>query len=624
MPGAVRNVYPDLPAVGSCQGGMVPLIQEAVQGVKAASDIVDVVGGYLSLRQTGKVYKALCPFHDDSRPSLDIDPERQRFRCWSCGQYGDVISFVQQIERLDFAEAMDLLGRRAGITWRETDDSLQSAQRARMLEQTDWAQKHFQEALWDRHTGQAARDYLEERGLEEETLRIFGVGWAPPGGDWLLRKSEREGKDRGELEALGILACHENRYYDRFRERVIFPIRNARGQTVGFGGRVLPGTPTAERAPKYYNSADSALFTKSEQLFGLDLAREDARKRGYLAVVEGYTDVLMAHQHGIGAVVATMGTALNHRHLAQLKRHTSEVVLVFDADAGGDVGVERALSLFAQHEMELRVARLPDGLDPCDWLLNEGAGPLNQSLTDSKDALAVAMERWFPKGVEERVGAAQQALDRVLGLMGESVPHGGGSATAIKRNLLVGRLARRLGLREETIWKRQEELAKTPRGRDPRAVAGPERQIEPVLSEAGMPMLEKELLAVLFSHPEWVEETAALVDPRSLTHPIARGLYENLLGLVRSGSPVTMDALRPSLSPQAHALVLRLADMGQSNSEPRTWWDSLIAGLANRLSGEQGKLMREELGRLSLVGDHDAALEMLRKVQELSRKVARP
>lgn len=599
------------------------MIQDAVQRVKEANDIVDVVGGYLTLRQTGRVFKCLCPFHDDRRPSFDVDPERQRYRCWACGEYGDVISFIQRIERLEFAEAMDLLARRAGINWRDNEDSFQSAQRARMLEVSAWAQKQFQEALWDRQTGKAARDYLEDRGLEETTLQTFGVGWAPAGGDWLLRKAEREGLDLDLLESLGILANHDGRTYDRFRERVMFPIRNPRGQTVGFGGRVLPGTPTAERAPKYYNSIDSALFTKSEQLFGLDLAREEGKRSGFLAVMEGYTDVLMAHQQGIHGVVATMGTALNHRHLAQLRRHTSEVVLVFDADAGGDSGVERALSLFAQQEMELRVARLPAGLDPCDWLLNEGPEPLQNALKEAKDALTVALDKWFPPGIEEKVGASQTGLDRVLALLGD----GGspGSPGQVKRELLIGRLARRLGLREETLWNRKKELEKAPRGtdrRDSRQQAAPAREMK--VDEGAFPLVERELLAALVSNPNWVAEAAERIEPSRFTHPVAKGVYESLLGLLRSGQAVTIDALRPTLSHQVHAMIMRLCDMGQSNPEPRIWFEGLLDGMSQRETRAKRAHVKEELGRLAHAGDHEAALEVLRRLQQTAQGAMRP
>src|SRR5262249_36258796 len=204
----------------------------------------------------------------------------------------------------------------------------------------------------------------------------FGVGYAPLAGDWLVKQATAAGVSLDHLEKAGLIArrTHDSGFYDRFRDRVLFPIRDSLGRPVGFGGRILPNSPLASRGPKYYNSPDTPLFSKSEQLFGLDLARTHASKEGFLAVVEGYTDVLMARQPGIGNVVATMGTALNARHVYNLRRFAPRVVLVFDADAGGDVGVDRALEIFASQEVDLAIATLPEGLDPCDLLIQDG-GP---------------------------------------------------------------------------------------------------------------------------------------------------------------------------------------------------------------------------------------------------------
>jgi DNA primase len=317
-----------------------------------------------------------------------------------------------------------------------------------------------------------------------------------------------------------------------------------------------------------------------------------------------------------------MGTALNHRHLSQLRRHTSQVVLVFDADAGGDGGVERALSLFAQQEMELRVARLPQGLDPCDWLLNEGPAPLYKALEEARDALTVAMDKWFPPGIEDRVGMSQAGLDRVLGLLGD----GGtaGSAASVKRELLVGRLARRLGLREETLWQRKQELAKAPRVPDRREARAATASGEPPIDEASMPLIEREMLAALVSHPEWVEEAASSVEPACFTHPVAKGLYEALLGLLRTGQTPGPEGLRPTLSHQMYAMVLRLGDMGQSNPEPREWFEGLVDGMTRRNSRVKSAIVREELGRLAHAGDHEAALEVLRRLQESARGALKP
>src|SRR5439155_10670177 len=204
-----------------------------------------------------------------------------------------------------------------------------------------------------------------------------GLGYAPATGDWLAQRAVPAGLSMDLLEKLGLVARRQegNGYYDRFRDRIIVPIRNARSQAVGFGGRILPSSPFANRAPKYYNSCDTPLFVKSEQLYGLDQARSAATQTGYLAVVEGYTDVLMAHQLGVGQVVATMGTALNGRHVQQLRRFVPRVVLVFDADAGGSTGVDRGLQIFISQNVDLAIATLPQGLDPWDLLVERGPEP---------------------------------------------------------------------------------------------------------------------------------------------------------------------------------------------------------------------------------------------------------
>src|SRR5438094_272284 len=229
-----------------------------------------------------------------------------------------------------------------------------------MLEIAKWAAEQYHRCLLDSPLAEAAGLYRGERKLTGEPVRRFAVGYAPAAGDWLVQRGGSDGIALEILEKVGLVARRQegSGYYDRFRDRIIFPIRNTRGQEVGFGGRILPTSPFADRAPKYYNSCDTPLFAKSEQLYGLDQARSGATTAGHLAVVEGYTDVLMAHQLGVSQVVATMGTALNARHVQQLRRFVPRVVLVFDADAGGSTGVDRALQIFISQNVDLAIATL--------------------------------------------------------------------------------------------------------------------------------------------------------------------------------------------------------------------------------------------------------------------------
>ncbi|MCY2940490.1 MAG: DNA primase, partial [Planctomycetota bacterium] len=366
------------------------LDNDRVKMVKEASDIVDVVGSYISLRPAGQqTFKGLCPFHDDHRPSFDVDPKRGRYRCWSCGKYGDVITFVQEYEKVEFAEALEILAKRAGINLEKKENLVQNRLRGSMLDSVRWASDQYHQCLQESPLAAEARSYLSSRGLEDEIIRQFGLGFAPRRGDWLLELAHNDGMDVGMLEQVGLIGRKTDKpgLYDRFRDRIMFPIRNVLGNTVGFGGRIMPSSPFVDKAPKYYNSSDSPLFSKSEQLYGIDQARNSIGKVGYLAVVEGYTDVMMAHQMGVGNIVATMGTAINARHLRQLRRWTSKVVLVFDADAGGEQGVDRALELFVTNDMDLAIATLPEGLDPCDMLLNDGPEAFQEVLKSAVDAL---------------------------------------------------------------------------------------------------------------------------------------------------------------------------------------------------------------------------------------------
>jgi DNA primase len=598
------------------------LTVDRVKQVKEANDIVDVVGAYVPLRQAGPTYKGLCPFHDDHRPSFDVDPRRQRYRCWSCGKYGDVLSFVQEHEHVSFPEALELLARRAGITLDKNGASSRNEGRARLLDAVRWAAQQYHECLLDDPLADEARRYLGERGLKGETVRRWGLGYAPLSGDWLVRKAEAGGVSPEALEAAALIARRQNGpgYYDRFRDRVQFPIRDPQGRTVGFGGRILPKSPLLPRAPKYYNSEGTPLFSKSETLYGIDLARHAAAKAGFLAVVEGYTDVLMAHQLGVAHVVATMGTALNARHIQKLRHFTPRVVLVFDADAGGDAGVDRALEIFAGNEIDLAVAALPDGLDPCDLLLAQGADAFRAVLAGAADALEFKLNRVLAGGADLTVEGRRRAVDAVLGVVALAPPLPG-QAGAVKAQLMVNRIAHRLTLKEETVWARLEELRRQKSGRaartsplSPGGRGAGARGEEAAERKAPARPEERQLLELLLADPGLVPTAAASVGPEEVEHPGLRRLLEGLYALHAAGEPPTLDRLRPRLDHAAlaeHALILQ--DVGRHTPDRGVYLEKLLRFFRERRT----RPVKEELqNQLSAARDHAAALELLRRLTD--------
>jgi DNA primase len=592
------------------------LADDRVKQVKEANDIVKVIEGYIALRPAGSKFKGLCPFHDDNRPSFDVDPQWQNYRCWACGKYGDVITFVQEFERVSFVEALELLARRAGITLEKNGNSQHNQGRAAMLDVIRWAAQQFHQCLLDSPLAEEARRYVGSRGLSGETVRRYGLGYAPRSGEWLVQQAEAGGIALELLEKVGLIAPRSERagYYDRFRDRVQFPIRDARGQAVGFGGRILPSSPYASRGPKYYNSPDTPLFCKSEQLYGIDQARGAAAKVGYLAVVEGYTDVLMAHQMGIGQVVATMGTALNNRHVQKIKSFAPRVVLVFDADAGGLTGVDRALEIFAGQDVDLAVAALPAGLDPCDLLIQQGAEAFRRVLEQAVDALDFKLEQMLnrgPLGVEE----TRRAVDAILGIIALA-PALPGQAGAVKAQLMVSRIARRLVLKEETVWARLKELRAAKQGRPEaerpaEAGAGGSGSAAPRVARAAPE--ERQLLEVLLAEPELVATAAAGLRPEEIAHPGLRRLLEGLYALHAAGEPPTLDQLRPRLDNVRLAVkALELQEVGRSNPDRPACLRNLLALFQER----RRKRAKQELqNQLQAVSDPAAALELLRQLQ---------
>lgn len=628
--------------------------------VKEASDIVAVLSGYLNLTPAGALYKGICPFHNDTRPSLTVDPKWQNFRCWACGKHGDVLTFVQEFEKIDFREALHLLARRAGIT---LDGQDSSPNRVQLYEAVRWAAERYHQCLLDDVLAESARRYLGQRGLTGATVRGYTLGYAPAAGDWLLTQaSKAAGITLQTLEEVGLIARRGGNavgggsdYYDRFRDRIIFPIRDARGQVVGFGGRVLPGTAAAQRGPKYYNSADTPLFCKSELLYGLDRAREAAAEVGYLALVEGYTDVLMAHQCGVMPVVATMGTALNGKHVQQLRRFTRRVVLVFDADAGGATGVQRALEILLSHDIDLAIATLPEGMDPCDLIVREGAEAFRRVLSTAVDAFAYQLQRLTQDQRNQGIASRQRVIDSILSLVAANPAATRSDQQRIKEELILAQLASTMDLPHSVVRDRLAQLrAATAASQLAVASTGPatattdatrpgQRETDQPQSDQSeldrresdqrssrfaanyqgrrAPNHERELLELLLAHPSFLPQALGLITPEELTHPVGRRMYQMLCDLQARGEPADVDGLRLSgCEPALVRKALALQEVGRHNNDPADWLNRIAAAFAR----ERAKRVQLEVKKNLHTADHASAVELLKRIQQQVGRIAGP
>jgi DNA primase len=414
--------------------------------VLEAVDIVEVIGERVSLSRRGKEYVGLCPFHDDHRPSLSVSPSKQIFKCWSCGAGGDAIKFVQLYERVEFREALATLARRAGIDVRMPGaDPQASAVRERIRKALNWARSHFQRNLRG-PAGAAARAYARGRGLSEQTVTRFGLGLAKDSWDDLLRAAGRAGIAPNTAQQAGLVTTNETgKTYDRFRNRLIFPICDALGRVVAFGGRTL-----GDDDAKYLNSPETALFSKSRVLYGLDQARRAIEAQSEAIIVEGYTDAILLHQHGFENVVATLGTALTEAHVKLLRPFAGSLVLCFDSDKAGMQAADRAVATALRGRIDVRVLIMGTGQDPADCVTNEGATGFESVLHSAVDALEFKWSQTVA-GLEESDSRGRRiALEEFIQFVAGASLAGG--LDPLAEGLLVGRLSELLSLPPRSIY----------------------------------------------------------------------------------------------------------------------------------------------------------------------------
>jgi DNA primase len=416
---------------------------DSKERVRQAADVLQVVGARVDLQRKGvDSYFGNCPFHDERTPSFHVRPSTDTYYCFGCGQKGDVFSFLMETEGMSFPEALESLADRFGVELERVEEDPDAARRRdrerRLLALLDRAATWYGRYLWDSAEATAAREYLAGRGLSEETLKIFRVGYAPSAWDRVLTGSLQAGYTEEEIVAAGLAQQARGgtgRVFDRFRGRIVFPLADERGRVRGFGARAMGN----DDGPKYLNSSENEVFHKGRQLFALDLARRAAAASGSVVLAEGYTDVLALHQAGVGNAAGLMGTALTEDHVGLLARVAPVLVLALDADGAGQGAMLKAAEVARSRKLELRVVALPEGSDPADLLASEGAEALRSRADRSVPFVVFRVERIL---AEADVGSAEgrdRALEELRPVIRPLAP-------SVQREELIQRIASHLEL----------------------------------------------------------------------------------------------------------------------------------------------------------------------------------
>ena len=478
----------------------------SVAEIKSRLPVVEIVGETVQLKRAGSTWKGLCPFHTEKTPSFTVSPERESWHCFGCGEHGDIFTFVMKRDGVDFREALSRLADRAGV---ETSPraAREDRRRKRLREALEAAIAWYREVLRQARQAEPARRYLADRGLSEETIDRFGIGFAPDSWDALVKRLAAKGFSSEEMIAAGLAsASSRGRPVDRFRRRIMIPIRDAAGRPVGLGGRVLPDG----EGPKYLNSPATPLFDKSRTLYGLDLARSAIRKEGLAVIVEGYTDVMAAHQAGFTNVVASLGTALTGGQVELATRYADTVALAYDVDLAGEAATQRGLleELGPSRSVtRVRVVRIPAGKDP-DELIRTDPEAWRAAIAAAKPVVEYFMDRVAAEVDLGTVTGRREMAGRVLAILQRL-------GDPLEQDLYVQQLSRVVQVDERVL----RDALKRPRVRRQPTAAAAVGPGEPLLDP-----LETEALALLVRHPGLTAGLTA--DPLPFGRPEAAALAE--------------------------------------------------------------------------------------------------
>ena len=415
--------------------------KESRDRVRDALDFLELVSARTELRRAGPArYEGLCPFHDERTPSFGIDPAQKVYYCFGCQAAGDVFTFVQETEGVDFKGALELLADRYGVELvREREDPQAEERRRRkerLHELLSRTAVYYERYLWESSEARHAREYLAGRGLGEEILREFRVGYAPSAWDRVLLASRRAKFSNHEIYDAGLAqrSQQNGQLYDRFRSRIMFPLADVRGRVLGFGARAM----REDQRPKYLNTSDNDVYHKGQHLYGADLARAHATKAGEVILCEGYTDTIALHQAGFHNAVGLMGTALTAEQVGELARMAQTVLLALDADSAGQEAMLRASSLAAKRKLELRVVPLPEGTDPADLIQRDGAQAMHDAVARSVPFVRFRVERVLAAGDDATPEGRDRMLDQLRSVFATLPP----SAMRMELTRIVsGRLA---------------------------------------------------------------------------------------------------------------------------------------------------------------------------------------
>jgi len=559
-----------------------------LEEIKSRLDIVDFISDYVELKKAGQNYKGLCPFHSEKTPSFIVSPDKQIYHCFGCGEGGNIFSFIMRHDNITFPEAVKTLARRAGVKIIEKKgDPSGEGLRYKIIELNNESLKIFQENLMK--SGEAL-SYLERRGIGAEAIKAFSLGYSRK--DWTYLYNHLKGKGFSDdlLLQAGLIAKSEKGLHDIFRGRIIFPIRNIQGEVIAFGGRVMD-----DSMPKYLNSPDTVIFKKGENLYGLDIAREEIRKRGFVIITEGYLDVITSHQKGFSNTVAPLGTALTEGHLIRLKRFTKRAVVVFDGDVAGRNAARRSIPLLLGQGFKTGILLLPEGEDPDSFLRKNGPGTFSKALDTAKTPLSFL----FDSKTLDRTETTREALVLIADVK-----------DLLLREELLRELSELSGFREMSLRAELKRLSSR-KGEKVQKIKTTVRKDKEYDEEVL-------LLSSVIAFPERLGEVIVRIPMDNLRNGLVKGIFEKLRDYK------TIDSAMTSMSAEEKALISRLTvEPGFDAVNVDRNIEDCIKTIKGRIIDNSLRIIQERIRDAEKSGQEELLRALLIEKQRILRDVAR-
>ena len=586
--------------------------EQLIEDIRSANDIVDVISERIQTKKAGRNYKACCPFHDEKTPSFNINPERQIYHCFGCGVGGNVITFLMEYEKIGFIDAVRELAQRAGISIPERAGGASSAEDP-IYAANALAVRYFRECFAGT-SGEAARAYWRGRGIGDEITEMFQIGCAKPGWDGLLKKAEGEGVTAEVLEEAGlVIERDKGGHYDRFRDRLVFPLLWTGGRVVGFGGRALD-----DSEPKYLNSPETRVYHKGQYLYGLAQARPALRASREAILVEGYMDTLSLYEAGFHNVVASAGTALTPEQARVISRYADRVFVAYDGDAAGIAAATKAAELLVKLGVKVRIAALPDGADPDSLVRKEGAEALKDELSGARDFIDFLLAVNPPQTAEDREKAARGLLDTVASI-----------EDPIKADLMLEKIAQSLSIDRGALTRALESRRAGDSRRaalkgDPVDASGAAttRAIGAVRAVGAAELAaQKGLVGILLAGGEAAGRVNEELTPSDFTDPLFRSLAEQLMR--EGGETVDVGALLDRLSTPEEAAVITEISVGlyEDDDGGRACGDYIRVIRRSAIEAEIASVDRE-IETAEMTGDEEKLLSRVAARQELARRLS--